>query len=172
MVDTLTIGSPLDNCDISPVISAGQLQRIDGMVQKALAEGAAAFRGGGIATDLPGHFFRPTLLTGVTPDMTIMQEEVFGPVLCICPFDDEAEAVRIANGTSYGLAAGIFTKHLDRAHRVAARLQAGQVYVNKWFAGGIETPFGGVKQSGFGREKGIEGVQNYYRTKNVGCVIV
>lgn len=172
MVDTLTIGSPTDNCDISPVISAGQLQRIDGMVRKALAEGASAFRGGAIASELPGHFFRPTLLTGMTPDMTIMQEEVFGPVLAICPFDDEAEALRIANGTSYGLAAGIFTKDLDRAHRVAARLQAGQVYVNKWFAGGIETPFGGVKQSGFGREKGIEGVQNYYRTKNVGCVIV
>ncbi len=171
MVDGLSIGPPASDPDIAPLISRVQLEKVETMVRAAINGGATALRGGGRVAGMAGHFFQPTLLTGVTPDMPIAREEIFGPVLSIMTFESDEEAVHIANGTNYGLAAGIFTKHLDRAHNIAARLQSGQVYINKWFAGGIETPFGGVKQSGFGREKGQESIRNYYRTKNVGCLL-
>jgi len=89
-------------------------------------------------------------------------------VLAVLPFDDDEEGIALANGTEYGLAAGVFTRDLDRAHWAATRLKAGQVYVNDWFTGGVETPFGGYKRSGFGREKGQEALLNYVQSKNVG----
>lgn len=107
------------------------------------------------------------MLVDVEPSSAIAQEEIFGPVACLIPFEREEEAIAIANGTPYGLVAGVFTRDLARAHRVAGRLRAGQVFVNEWFAGGIQTPFGGVGKSGFGREKGLEALYNYVRTKNV-----
>ena len=110
---------------------------------------------------------QPTVFTGVTPDMTIAQEEIFGPVIAVLPFDDDEEAIQIANGTDFGLVAGVYTKDLDRAHQTADRLSAGQIFVNEWFAGGVETPFGGTKRSGYGREKGQEALLNYVQTKNV-----
>jgi acyl-CoA reductase-like NAD-dependent aldehyde dehydrogenase len=110
----------------------------------------------------------PTVFADVRPEHEIAREEVFGPVLAVLPFDDDAEGIRLANGTDYGLAAGAFTQDLDRAHWAAARLRAGQVYVNEWFTGGVETPFGGCKRSGFGREKGQEALYNYVQSKNVG----
>jgi acyl-CoA reductase-like NAD-dependent aldehyde dehydrogenase len=99
--------------------------------------------------------------------MEIAREEVFGPVLCVMPFETPREAVDLANATEFGLVAGVYTHDLDLAHLTARRLAAGQVFVNEWFAGGVETPFGGVKQSGFGREKGQEALLNYLQTKNV-----
>jgi len=100
--------------------------------------------------------------------MRIAAEEIFGPVLSILRFDTPEQAIALANGTEYGLASGVFTCDLEQALWTADRLEAGQVYVNEWYAGGVETPFGGMKKSGFGREKGQDALANYYQTKNVG----
>jgi aldehyde dehydrogenase (NAD+) len=121
--------------------------------------------------NIPGAFLEPTVMTGVTPEMEIAQEEVFGPVLSVMPFADEEEALAIANGTPYGLVGGVFTRDLDRATRAARAMRAGQVFVNEWFAGGVETPFGGYGRSGYGREKGREALLNYVQTKNVAISI-
>jgi aldehyde dehydrogenase (NAD+)/betaine-aldehyde dehydrogenase len=99
--------------------------------------------------------------------MAIAREEIFGPALSLLTFDRAEEAIAMANGTDYGLVAGVFTQDLDRALWTADRLVAGQVYVNEWFAGGIETPFGGTKRSGYGREKGQEALLNYVQSKNI-----
>jgi aldehyde dehydrogenase (NAD+) len=165
--NALTIGPGIDGCDLGPLISAPQRDKVEGFALAGAQAGATAVTGGRRVDDLPGHFMQPTVFTGVTPDMTIAQEEIFGPVIAVIPFDDDEEAIQIANGTDFGLVAGIYTKDLDRAHQTADRLSAGQVFVNEWFAGGVETPFGGTKRSGFGREKGQEALLNYVQTKNV-----
>jgi len=164
---SLTIGPGIDGNDLGPLISAPQRDKVEGFCLAASQSGASAVSGGRRADDLPGHFMQPTIFTGVTPDMTIAREEVFGPVLAVLPFDDDDEAIELANGTDYGLVAGVYTKDLDRAHKTADRLSAGQIFVNEWFAGGVETPFGGTKRSGYGREKGQEALLNYVQTKNV-----
>jgi aldehyde dehydrogenase (NAD+) len=163
----LTIGPGIDGCDLGPLISAPQRDKVEGFALAGSQAGATAVTGGRRVDDLPGHFMQPTVFTGVTPDMTIAQEEIFGPVMTVIPFDDDEEAIRIANGTDFGLVAGIYTKDLDRAHQTADQLSAGQVFVNEWFAGGVETPFGGTKRSGYGREKGQEALLNYVQTKNI-----
>jgi aldehyde dehydrogenase (NAD+) len=99
--------------------------------------------------------------------MTIARHEVFGPVLSVLAFRDDEEAVRIANSTDYGLVGGVFTRDIDRATRAAKKLRAGQVFINEWYAGGVETPFGGYGKSGYGREKGREALWNYVQTKNI-----
>lgn len=100
-------------------------------------------------------------------DNSIATEEVFGPVLSVISFDNDDDAIAIANGTDYGLVAGVFTRDLDRATTAAAKIHAGQVFVNEWYAGGVETPFGGYGKSGYGREKGREALWNYVQTKNI-----
>ncbi len=151
---------------MGPMISAGQRDRAVGMVAEAERQGARVVAGGR-AGNLPGFFMEPTVLVDVKADMAIAQEEVFGPVVSVLKYRDEAEAVEIANGTQYGLVAGVFTRDLDRATQTARALKAGQVFVNEWFAGGVETPFGGYGKSGYGREKGQEALLNYVQTKNI-----
>lgn len=167
MAEGLSVGIGEQNLDLTPVISAGQLAGIEQLCRKAADEGAVIATGGESFNDRAGHFMRPTVVRDVTPEMTIAQVEVFGPVLAIIPFDTEEDALRIANGTDFGLVAGVFTQDISRAMRCTRRLKAGQVFVNEWYAGGIETPFGGVGLSGFGREKGQEALYSYVRTKNV-----
>lgn len=167
LAEGLSVGLGQDNPDLTPVVSAGQLASIETLCRRAIDEGAVAATGGEAYSDRAGHFMRPTVFRDVSPEMCIAQVEVFGPVLAIIPFDTEEQALAIANGTDFGLVAGVFTQDISRAMRCARRLKAGQVFVNEWYAGGIETPFGGVGLSGFGREKGQEALYSYVRTKNV-----
>jgi aldehyde dehydrogenase (NAD+)/betaine-aldehyde dehydrogenase len=161
--DAVKIGPGLEDPDLGPLISGRQLHRALGMVEAARNAGASVT--GGEHTDL---FMQPTLVTDVTPAMEIFQEEVFGPVLAALPFTDEREAVALANGTPYGLVAGVWTHDLGRAHRVAAGIRAGQIFVNGYgVGGGVELPFGGMGRSGYGRGKGVEALLGYTQTKNV-----
>ena len=166
----LPVGLGLDGVEpgasMGSMVSEAQRDRAASMVADAEADGARVVAGGR-RMNRPGAFFEPTVLEGVTPTMTIAQEEVFGPVLSVLPFRNEEEALRIANGTPYGLVGGVFTRDLDLATRTARRMRTGQVFVNEWFAGGVETPFGGVGKSGYGREKGREALWNYVQTKNI-----
>lgn len=151
---------------IGPLVSAVQRERVRTYIRSGLAEGARLVTGGEEPPeDLPqGYYVRPTVFSDVTPEMTIAREEIFGPVLVLIPYDDEEEAVRIANDTVYGLAAGVWSGDADRAQRVARRLRAGQVEVN----GGqfdLRAPFGGFKQSGNGRENGRFGLEEYLEVK-------
>lgn len=166
----LSIGPGIEGCDLGPVISAAQLDKVEGHCLAAQQAGAEAATGGR-RLEREGHFMQPTVFVGVRPDMQIAREEVFGPVLAVQAFDEPEEAIQLANGTEYGLCAGVYTRDLRLAHWAADRLVAGQVFVNEWFAGGIETPFGGTKRSGYGREKGQEALLNYIQTKNVGIRI-
>jgi len=170
MASALSIGAGIDDADVTPVISRQQLDRIARLVEQGVDAGARAVSGGG-PIERAGYFMAPTILAGAAPDNVVMREEIFGPVLSVAVYDDLADAVRQANGTGYGLVAGVFTRDLNLAHRLADRLRAGQVFVNEWFAGGIETPFGGVGLSGYGREKGEEAMRSYTAEKNVGIRI-
>uniref|UniRef100_UPI003B520BED aldehyde dehydrogenase family protein n=1 Tax=Roseovarius indicus TaxID=540747 RepID=UPI003B520BED len=167
---SLSVGPGIERTEagptMGPMVSEAQRDRAAGMVADAEGQGATVATGGR-KMNIPGAFLEPTVLSNVTPDMTIAQEEVFGPVLSVMPFRDEAQAIEIANGTQYGLVGGVFTRDLDRATRAARALRAGQIFVNEWFAGGVETPFGGYGRSGYGREKGREALLNYVQTKNV-----
>ncbi|MCR9497351.1 aldehyde dehydrogenase family protein [Vibrio alginolyticus] len=165
MAKSLTIGQGESQPDITPLVSADQQARVLEMIEQAKADGANILTGG-YAPDLSGYFVAPTVIEA-TPDMRIAQEEVFGPVLVITPFETEQEAIEIANGTDFGLVAGVFGESLNQALRVAQQLRGGQVFINEWFAGGIETPFGGVGLSGFGREKGQEAIYSYVQTRNI-----
>lgn len=167
---SLSVGPGIDrrefDATMGSMVSEGQRDRAVGMVTQAQAAGATVVTGGR-KLNVPGAFMEPTVLCDVTPDMPIAQEEVFGPVLSILSFKDEKEATQIANSTEFGLVGGVFTKNVDRAMQAARDIRAGQVFVNEWYAGGVETPFGGYGKSGYGREKGREALWNYVQTKNV-----
>ena len=166
MMQNITVGAGVDDKDMGPMICEKQRNRAENMCIKAEQQGAqAAF--GGRRLNRDGWFLPPTLYHNVTPDMELAQQEVFGPVLAVMKFTTEDEALAISNGTDYGLVAGVFTRDIDRAMRAAQRIEAGQIFINEWFAGGIETPFGGYKKSGYGREKGREALLNYVQTKNI-----
>ncbi len=156
---------------MGPVISAGQHRTVLQYLDVAEGEGAVPVTGGttAVADRDDDLFVPPTVYTGVTNDMRIAQEEVFGPVLAVIPFDTEEEAVAIANDSPYGLVAGVWTRDISRALRVSAEIEAGQVFVNSWWSGGVQTPFGGTKMSGYGREKGVESLKHYAQVK---CVTV
>jgi aldehyde dehydrogenase (NAD+) len=166
--ESVTVGPGTSDAQIGPLVSATQRDRVRGYIQKGIDEGARLVTGGveapeGLDT---GYFVQPTVFADVTSDMTIAQEEIFGPVLAIMPYDDEDDAVRIANSTVYGLAGGVQSGDVDRATRVARRLRTGQVEVN----GGsynIQAPFGGYKQSGNGRELGRFGLEEFLEVKSL-----
>jgi len=155
-----------DGCTMGPIITSAQYEKVTGILESAEAEGVQVYRMGVVEQDR-GWFVPPTLLTGLTNDHPLAREEIFGPVAAVIPFDDDEGAISLANDSDYGLVAGLWTASLSRAHRVAARLEAGQVFINEYFAGGVETPFGGYKQSGFGREKGIAALHHYCQLKTV-----
>ena len=166
---TLKIGAGYEEgVDFTPIISEKQLEKVEGFARSGIQAGAEVIVGGK-RIDREGYFMEPTILNNVTQDMTVAREEIFGPVLSILEYEDAEEAVEIANDTDYGLAAGCFTEDLNKATWTSNKLEAGQIYVNKWFAGGVSsTPFGGYKQSGYSREKGQQALNSYLQIKNVG----
>ncbi len=163
----IRLGPGLDNPDMGPLVSAEHFERVLGYIETGRQEGANMLIGGWAEGFERGYFVSPTVFDGVESKMRIAQEEIFGPVLSVLPFSDEDEAVTIANDSDYGLAAGIFTKDIDRALRFAGEIKAGYVMVNEYHTGGVGSPFGGYKQSGIGREKGIAAPMNYTQIKNV-----
>lgn len=163
-------GTHLMDLDLGAMINARQQRRVEGFLATARAAGIPVLAEGGFAEDLPagGHYVRPTLFGPVPHDAVLAQEEVFGPVLAIIPFEDEADAVTLANATPYGLVAGVWTQDARRSLRVARAMRCGQVFVNGYGAGGgIELPFGGVKKSGHGREKGFEALYEFSASKTI-----
>jgi len=164
----IKLGDPNDpTTEMGPMANAGQFDRIMRYLQIAKDEGATVALGGEPDARLGGFFVKPTVLTGMTPEATVVREEIFGPVLSVLSFGDEDDAVKLANGTEYGLAAGLWTKDIQRAHRLVPQLRAGTVWVNTYRAAGPSVPFGGFNDSGVGRENGIEGLDEYLQTKSV-----
>ena len=164
----LDVGPAAGDPRVGPLISARQKALVEDYL--ALADPAQIIAQGAIARDAPpgGHYVAPTLLGGIAPDHRLAQEEIFGPVQVILPFEDEDEAVTIANGTPYGLVAAIWTADGARQMRLAKRLRAGQVFINNYGAGGgVELPFGGSGLSGHGREKGFEALYGFSALKTV-----
>ena len=163
----LRIGNPLDpKTEMGSQVSVAHMERILGYIDRAKQSGAV-LRCGGKRFGKVGCFIEPTIFSEVLPSMEIAQEEVFGPVLSVLRFREEAEAIAIANGTAYGLAAAVWTRDLRRAHRMAAALQAGVVWINTYNEFDTATPFGGVKQSGFGRDLGLAALEQYTHVKSV-----
>ncbi|MEH2498887.1 acyl-CoA reductase-like NAD-dependent aldehyde dehydrogenase [Bradyrhizobium sp. AZCC 1678] len=164
---TIKLGDPTQaDTEMGPVATRQQHEKISGMIRSALADGAR-LACGGLEGGPGGLFVLPTILVDVRPDMSIVREEVFGPVLCVLPFDTEEEAIAIANDTQFGLAAGIWTQNVQRAHRVANQVRAGTVWINAYRVVGYNAPFGGYKQSGWGRENGMQALDEYLETKTI-----
>jgi aldehyde dehydrogenase (NAD+) len=165
------MGDPLDSStQVGPITTLPQYEKVLDYIRIAKEEGAVCRLGGkrgGRAECGSGWFVEPTIFTDVRPEMRIANEEVFGPVLSIIPFDDEEEAIRIANNTVYGLAAGVWTTSMRRALMMSERLEAGTVWVNTYRAVSYMSPFGGYKRSGIGRESGTEAIREYLQTKSV-----
>ena len=162
-------GNPLDpNTEFGSLVDYGQMQTVLGYVEKGKAEGANLLVGGEQAmSDSGGFYVEPTLFEGVTNDMTIAQEEIFGPVISAIAFDNLEDALTIANDSVYGLAAGIWTSDVNTAHIAGRRLRAGNVWVNCWDGSDITTPFGGFKQSGFGRDRSLHALDKYTELKTI-----
>lgn len=166
---TIRIGDPLmDSTELGPLAFADQLAKVESYVELGAAEGASILAGGSRPdVGLPGYFFEPTVLTDVNNSMRVVREEIFGPVAAIMPFETEAELVALANDTEYGLAAGVWTQNLSRAHRMARVLDAGTVWVNTYRAMSPMSPRQGFKNSGVGIEHGLESMNEYTRLKSV-----
>ncbi|MFQ5429754.1 MAG: aldehyde dehydrogenase [Phycisphaerae bacterium] len=171
----LTVGDPLEpETDQGALVSRAQWDKVQSYVELARADGGEILCGGAPPPPINdrckgGFFYQPTIITGLAPDCRFNQEEVFGPVTTITPFDTEAEALDLANGTAYGLSASVFTQDVDRAHRIAQDIEAGTIWINCWLVRDPRVPFGGMKQSGLGREGGEEALRFFTEPKNV-CV--
>jgi succinate-semialdehyde dehydrogenase / glutarate-semialdehyde dehydrogenase len=166
-MDSLTVGRGTEaGSDVGPLIDDDQRSKVAELVEDAVAKGARAVVGGR-AIDGAGYFYAPTVLGGVTPDARVLTEEIFGPVAPVVPFDSEEDAIAAANDTEYGLVAYVFTRDLKRALRVCERLETGMIGLNQGMVSNAGAPFGGVKQSGIGREGGTEGIDEYLETKYV-----
>lgn len=170
----MKLGRPDDaDTGMGPLISQGHKAKVLSYYRKAVEEGATVVTGGGVP-EMPaalqdGAWVQPTIWTGLPETAAVVREEIFGPCCHIQPFDSEDEVIRLANDTTYGLAASVWTRDLQRGHRVAAAIEAGLVWVNSWFLRDLRTPFGGAKQSGIGREGGVHSLEFYTELKNV-CV--
>jgi len=165
----LSIGPGLDDCDLGPLVSDEQYRKVSDYLAKGVAQGARLRLGGGRPKDLNrGYFVAPTIFDRVSPDHAIAREEIFGPVAVALDFETEEEALALANGLGYGLVAGVYSQDISRAMRLAQRLEAGSVWINGWFIGGVQAPTGGIKDSGIGRERGLPGIRNYLNVKNIG----
>ncbi|MBX9689140.1 MAG: aldehyde dehydrogenase family protein [Candidatus Obscuribacterales bacterium] len=168
----MSIGAGLSNPQMGPLISKEQHQKVLNYIELGKTEGAKLRAGGNALKGGKyenGYFVEATIFDEVKAEMRIAREEIFGPVLCTFEFEEEAEVLELANASEYGLVAGIWTKDLDRAHKLAAGLEVGQVYINDFFGGAVANPFGGCKKSGFGRERGVEAFDNYTQVKSV-CI--
>lgn len=165
----LRIGDPSDpQTDVGALISEAHTAKVMGYIDLAKEEGGTIVTGGH-RVDRRGFYVEPTVITGLNVDCRVLQEEIFGPVVTITPFDGDEEAVRFANSTRYGLSATVWTRDLQRAHRVAAQLHSGTIWINCWLLRDLRVPFGGMKDSGLGREGGFESLRFFTEAKNV-CV--
>ena len=163
----VVVGDPLEaDTQIGPLCTRAQVQRIEDTLSKSVKQGAR-IRLGGTPLDRPGNYMAPTLVECASPDTETLTVEMFGPVMSLLPFDDEEEAIALANATQFGLGSGIFTENVARAHRVSSRIKAGICWVNTYRAVSPIAPFGGFNQSGYGREAGLEAIRDYTRTKTV-----
>jgi aminomuconate-semialdehyde/2-hydroxymuconate-6-semialdehyde dehydrogenase len=173
-VNALRVGDPTDpSTDLGALVSKPHFDKVVGCIERARADGGRVLSGGETlrieGRCANGWFVAPTVIEGLSPASTANQDEIFGPVVTLIPFDDDAEAIAIANGTGYGLAASLWTSNLDRAHRVAGALEFGIVWINCWLLRDLRTPFGGVKNSGVGREGGVDALRFFTEPKNV-CI--
>lgn len=162
---TIRVGRS-EACTMGPIITSPQYEKITGLLARAVADGVTLHQGG-ILDQADGWFVPPTLILGLDNHHPLSREEIFGPVASVIRFDTEEEAVSIANDSDFGLVGGLWTQNLSRALRMAGRIEAGQIFINEYFAGGVETPFGGYKQSGIGREKGKAALHHYGQLKTV-----
>ncbi len=168
--EAIVIGDPMDEAtQLGPMVSGAQRDKVFSYIEKGKAEGARLVTGGGIpnAVSAEGTYIQPTVFADVTDDMTIAREEIFGPVMCVLDFENEAEVVGRANATEFGLSAGVFTADITRAHRVVDQLEAGTLWINTYNLCPVEIPFGGSKQSGFGRENSVAALNHYSELKTV-----
>lgn len=168
--EAIVIGDPMDEgTQFGPMVSKAQLDKVFSYIEKGKAEGATLLTGGGIPNSISsaGNYIQPTVFADVTDDMTIAREEIFGPVMCVLDFDSEDEVIARANATELGLSAGVFTSDLTRAHRVVDQLEAGTLWINTYNLAPVEVPFGGSKQSGFGRENSLAALNHYTELKSV-----